>query len=193
MLRDLMKYINGIGMNKASIESGGLKLDGKVYTAEHFNELPDNCHPEKEQSVLTENMFNTTFEHEGPQFHSSEQCYQYRKAIAHNKIVETEDILLANDPFVCKAIGDAMDENKDWRDTREEVMYAVCKCKFAQNETIYQKLLDTGNLKLFEATSNSVWGMASTLKSKETKECSGTGENVFGKLPEKLRQKFTGT
>lgn len=52
------------------------------------------------------------------------------------------------------------------------------------------KLMGTGNLKLFEATTNSVWGTASSLKSKETKEGTGTGENVFGKILEKLRQEF---
>lgn len=205
MLRDLVKYINGIGMYKASIEGGGLKLDGKIYTAEHFDKLPDNCHPEKVQTVYTENeglafagqwvylsnMFNTPFMHEGVQFHSSEQCYQYCKAIAHNKALDAENILLTKDPFVCKSIGDSIDENKEWLEKREDTMYGICKCKFAQNETIHQKLVDTGNLKLYEATTSSVWGTASTLKSKETKEGKGTGENIFGKLLEKLRKEFT--
>lgn len=134
-------------------------------------------------------MYNTTFDHEGTQFHSSEQCYQYHKALAHNKAVDAENIMLTTDPFVCKSIGDAIDTNKEWQD-KQEVMYSICKCKFVQNERIYLKLLDTGNLKLYEATSNSIWGTASTLKSKETKEGWCTGENVCGKILEKLTQEF---
>lgn len=194
-------------MYKASIEGGALKLDDKIYMAEHFDKLPDNCHLEKVQTVSTENgglafagqwvylsnMFNTSYEHEGTQFHTSEQCYQYRKALAQNKTLDAENILLTYDPFVCKSLGDSIEESKEWREKRVEVMYGICKCKFVQNEAIYQKLLDTGDLKLYEATSSSVWGTASTLKSKETKEGKGTGENEFGRLLERLRQEFIGT
>lgn len=43
MLRDLIKHINGLEGHKATIESGGLRLDGKFYGPDQFSDLPSDC------------------------------------------------------------------------------------------------------------------------------------------------------
>lgn len=121
--------------------------------------------------------------------HSMEQCFQYQKAIAHDKDSKADRILLMRNPFPCKRIGDEIHDNKEWKESREEILY-ICRCKFIQNEDLLDKLIETGDQKLFEATKSIVWGTGTSLKSKETKEEAGQGHNVLGKILERLRTKL---
>lgn len=201
IMRDLVKRINSEGNYKASIESGGIKLDDCVYMPDQFHELPASCHPENVQSVETENkglafcgqwiylsnMYQCQFEYQGTRYHSSEQCFQHHKALAHGKTHKAARILLTKNPFVCKRLGESFSDNKEWIDSREDTLYDILKCKFVQNEGILERLRETGDQKLFEATKSIVWGIGASLKSQETKEETGQGDNVLGKLLEKLR------
>lgn len=132
-------------------------------------------------------MYQCQFKYEDTLYHSAEQCFQHQKALAHNKSADAEWILLTRNPFACKWIGEEISDNKEWKDTREETLYDICRCKFVQNEDILGKLLDTGEQKLIEATKSIIWGSGSSLKSKETKEETGLGDNVVGALLERLR------
>lgn len=201
IMRDLVKRINTQGLYKASIEAGGIKLDDQLYMPDQFHSLPDNCHPEIVQSLDTDkgglafagewiylsNMYRCQFEYNEIMFHSVEQCFQYHKALAHGKEAKAERILLTKNPFYCKRTGESIHEKKVWLDSMEDTLYKILMCKFVQNEALLDRLLDTGDQKLYEATRSSIWGIGSNLKAKETKEESGQDDNVTGRLLEKLR------
>lgn len=201
MLRDLVKHINNNTKYTASIEAGGLKLDNTIYMPDQFEDLPFDCQPSRVQSIITDdnglafsgqwiclsNLYACNFIHDGMLFHSAEQCYQYLKAIDHNKSGKAKQILLANNSFACMRTGESIGESKEWQEKRVDILYSVCKSKFTQNERLKEELLLTGERTLYEATKNEIWGVNASLKSKEVKECKGTGENEFGKLLERLR------
>lgn len=97
MLRDLVKHINGLGGRKASIESGGLRLDGKFYGPDQFTSLPANCQPYNVQIINTDHnttlfggewafLLNEFFEYENIRFTSREQCFQFNRARTLNTL-----------------------------------------------------------------------------------------------------------
>lgn len=126
MLHELVKYISKNTKHTASIEAGGLKLDGQIVMPSQFNDLPYDCDPERVQILSTienglafagqwaylSNMYCCTFRYEGVNFSSSEQCFQYCKALHHKDLMKAKDIILTNDPFKCKKKGDAIEGNK---------------------------------------------------------------------------------
>lgn len=203
MLRELVKHINKNTSHKAAIEAGGLKLDGYLYMPGQFDDLPEDCHPERVQVLSTKydgiafagqwaylsNMFHCSFRYEETVFSSSEQCFQYYKALQHKDLVRAKEIILTNDPFKCKKIGGAINPNKEWSDSRESTLLGIIKCKFEQNDLLLSKLIGTGN-KLFEATVGNYWGTNTGLRSRATREHTGSGQNRFGLMLEKLRGEF---
>lgn len=201
MLRELVKYISKNTKHKASIEAGGLNLDGQIIMPSQFDDLPADCHPERVQILSTKenglafagqwaylsNMYSCSFRYEGVNFSSSEQCFQYCKALHHEDLMKAKDIILTNDPFKCKKKGDAIECNEEWKCLREKTLLSIIRCKFEQNNDLRNKLIGTGDRKLFEATTSQYWGTGSGLRSKATREQSSRGENRFGVLLTDLR------
>lgn len=109
-------------------------------------------------------MYPATFEYDEIVFTSAEQCIQFQKAIAYNDQRKADKILVTNDPFKCKKLGDDIETTSEWIAAREKLIYNIVKCKFLQNETLTDKLLDTGEKELFEATVGPIWGINASLK-----------------------------
>lgn len=201
MLRDLVKFINKSGNQKASIEAGGLKIGSEYFRPDQFNDLPSDYHPRNVQIIRTEknellfagewaylsNMFPCIFEYEETEFTSSEQCFQYQKALYHNEFASAFEINTTNDPFTCKKIGELIPDENEWIKCREQIMYDINKAKFAQNDDILELFLNTGNYPLLEATLGDTWGINASLRSQTARESNGSGHNLFGKLLVKLR------
>lgn|SRR5574344_5427 len=76
---------------------------------------------------------------------------------------------------------DSNDIRKDWEDVREEVMYNICKEKFADKK-LRQQLIDTKDEELINESTweNQFWGTND-----------GKGENRLGILLMKLRKELT--
>lgn len=202
MLRDLVKHINELEGHLAYIERGGINLDGAYYGPEKLDRLPEECSPARVQMIDTDknglafagewalfsNMYRCNLVFDGIQFTSSEQCYQYRKAKYHGDEETAIDILLTSDPFECKYLGDNnVTESSDWPNEMESIMEEVNRLKYQQNPNLQLALDKTGDRVLQEATMGGTWGTNSSLRSKTTKESTGTGNNLFGKLLVKLR------
>lgn len=204
MLRELVKHINNNTTHRASIEAGGLKMDGHLYLPNQFDDLPVECHPERVQIISTNengiafagqwaylsNMYQSSFRYEDMSFSSSEQCFQYHKALHHKDLMRAKQIILTNDPFKCKKTGGKIETSQEWLDTCETTMLDIIRCKFTQNEELKAKLIDTGNQRIYEATTGHYWGTNTGLRSKATRDQTGTGQNRFGLLLEELRREI---
>lgn len=204
MLRDLVRHINELETHSAYVERGGINLDCVYYGPDRFDRLPHDCQPARVRMIETDNnglafagewaplsnMYRAELLYEGIQFSSSEQCYQYRKAKFHEDEEAEIDILLTNDPFECKRLGDNILEKPEWSNVMESIMEEVNRLKYLQNPMLYQALIETGERVLQEATIGDTWGINSNLRSKTTKDSSGTGQNLFGILLVKLRTEF---
>lgn len=204
MLRELIKHINGLGDHTANIESGGLRLDGKFYRPDQFNDLPLNCQPHNVQVIDTihgttlfagewafmSNMFPCSFEYEHTRFTSSEQCYQFNRARASNELNKAHRIIVSDDPFVCKHIGNSTTETADWESSREAIMLDINKLKFEQNPHLADMLISTGERTLQEATTSPIWGIGAGIRSKAAKENTSKGDNLFGKILMQIRSEL---
>lgn len=158
MLRDLVKHINNQKGHVASIDSGGLALDGKLYTVDQFEDLPYNCQPHNVQVIYTEhnttlyagewaflsNMYPCSLVYEGTRFTSSEQCYQFVRARTNKDLIKAHRIITTNDPFVCKHTGDTIDDTSEWNDQCETYMTDINRLKYEQNPQLLESLLTTG-------------------------------------------------
>lgn len=206
MLRDLVKHINSQKGHRASIEAGGIRVDGRLYNHDQFNELPPDCHPRCVQVINTKhgttlfagewafpsNMFPCSVIYENTKFTSTEQCFQFCKARSHNELAKAQRIIINNDPFVCKQIGDSISDNDKWLECRERTLFDINKLKYTQNPELLDLLIDTGNNILQEATTGPDWGISASIRSKAARENTGQGENIFGKILMRLRAEFTG-
>lgn len=76
-------------------------------------------------------------------------------------------------PGKAKRLGRKVELRPDWEQVKDEVMRAICICKFAQNPDLAQKLITTGNAELIEGNwwHDQYWGV-----------CDGTGQNKLGKI-----------
>lgn len=204
MLRELSKYINRLKGHSASLESGGIRVDDHLYTYDQLNDMPDEFHPRNVQVITNKhnctlfagewaflsNMFPTTIFFEDTKFTSSEQCFQFRKARAHNALDKARKIIMSNDPFVCKKVGDQIRESEDWSNRKFDIMTEINRLKFEQNDNLLIQLLATGDSILQEATTSRTWGIGAGLRSKAARTNTGTGENIFGLILTDLRAEF---
>lgn len=204
MLRELVKHIKGLGDHTVSIESGGLRLNGRFYGPDQFNDLPSDCQPHNVQIIDTahnttlfagewaflSNMFPCSFNYEHTRVTSSEQCYQFSRARANNELNKAHSIIITDDPFVYKQIGDSVTESADWNAVRESTMLDINKLKFKQNPHLIEMLIATGNRTLQEATTNPTWGIGAGIRSKAAKDNTGKGANLFGKILMQLRSEL---
>lgn len=205
MLKELVKHINKKKDMNASIESGGLRLNGEFYGPDDFGELPPECQPKVVQVInigenglafagewaFLSNMYSCPVRYDNIRFLSSEQAYQYTKAMTHGALGKATRILLATDAFSCKRFGDKVEDSEDWLQIREEVLQDIILAKFQQNPVLRTQLLDTGDATLLEATVDHFWGIGSGIRSKATRESTATGKNRTGHILMDVRAKFT--
>lgn len=203
MLRDLVKSAKDQKI-AAKIDRGGIRLDGKLYTPDRFSQLPDNVKPHTIRTRQTangglafasewtplSNLYPSRFVHQGVLFESSEQCFQYQKALFEEDEESANYILGLTDPVECKKAGASILSSKGWIDACEEVMTDIIRSKFEQNEDIRRVLMNTRDAPLYEATRGEYWGIDSVLNSKAALEESGQGKNRFGLILATLRSEL---
>lgn len=207
MLRDLIKLAKKRGYKDAKLESGGIKIQGKLqsYTEDNFNELPEEIQPKQVRIRKTKNnglafcsewayvsnFYFAPFQYKEKLYGTVEQCYQSERALFHNKEALSERIIRTEDPLKCKRMGEEIAESLEWIGVRETIMRGIAYQKFAQNDELKKDLLNTGDSRLYEAVSGvSVWSTNSSIYSKATYEETATGPNALGKILEGIRTSF---
>lgn len=124
-------------------------------------------------------------------FANSEQLFMAMKADTFDDEETFNKILLEPDPKAVKALGRTIKgfDEKKWEEKRVEIMYTVNFIKYTQNPKLLQKLFDTGEADLIEASPlDSVWGSGwnkeTHLKNHDQKY---PGLNLLGKILTALR------
>lgn len=76
-------------------------------------------------------------------------------------------------PGQAKRLGRKVELRPDWESVKDDVMRAICICKFAQNPHLAGMLVATGDAELIEGNywHDHYWGV-----------CNGTGQNKLGKI-----------
>jgi ribA/ribD-fused uncharacterized protein len=120
---------------------------------------------------------------EGRTFRSAEDAYQFGKP---KDPAVAEWLMAAPAPRFCAQAAHALlryDIRPDWQEVRVERMRAVIKAKFTHNPELRQKLLETGDARLVEASpTDTFWGIGKR----------ETGKNMLGLLLMELREQLRG-
>lgn len=105
-------------------------------------------------------------------FHAYEAAFQAQKC--PERAAEFANLT----PSEAKHLGRHVELRHDWENIKDNIMFGVVKAKFSQNANLKQKLLATGNSRLFEENNwgDTCWGTVN-----------GKGENRLGLILEDVR------
>lgn len=142
------------------------------------------------------NFYQTNFVDEhGNTFNCSEQYFMFHKCLIFDK--ENKKLLTAilneKSPKQIKLYGRQVKNYSDdvWSDLRFDIMLNGLRLKFSQNPIIKQKLIDTKDKMLFEASKyDSIWGIGFEDFEAITKDKSEFGKNLLGLALMTLRSEF---
>ena len=115
------------------------------------------------------NFHPCKFTLEGETFNSSEQYIQWTKAKYSKDSIAMDRIMNCEDAADCKEVSRDI-TNLDrigWANSAESLCYHGIRAKFTQNEHLLDKLLDTGDKTLVEASYNEIWGTGQPLGSRD--------------------------
>jgi ribA/ribD-fused uncharacterized protein len=191
---------------RASLHGDKLKVNGKTYTMDTIQLLPECLQAHK---VGTREVGDNTFFYSGANFMSnfspskfkvdgkvyvdSEQFIQEKKCLLSNHPEKAQLVMETNDPRKMKAIAQSknlpgFDVGK-WNETLELIGFQAVSHKFRQNPELAQLLLNTGKKVLVEAAPHDKkWGIGFSIKTKDImKHYDQWGENTHGKNLMKIR------
>ncbi|MDE7292989.1 MAG: NADAR family protein [Oscillospiraceae bacterium] len=130
------------------------------------------------------NWYLSDFVFEGVKFSSAEQYMMYQKARVFGDTDIAGEILKTDNVGKIKALGRSV-ENYDegvWDGLRQVIVYRGLVQKFAQNEELKKRLLDTGENILAEcAVQDKIWGIGLSMKDERRLDRSKwQGRNLLG-------------
>lgn len=117
--------------------------------------------PDEENGYLS-NWFFSEFAYRGTNFTSVEQYMTYCKAIMFGDAAVRNRILSTSDMAEIKQLGRSVRNYNDklWRGQSQLIVYQGLLAKFAQNDDLRVKLLNTGTSILAEcAVTDKIWGI----------------------------------
>ena len=123
-------------------------------------------------------------------FSCCEQAMMYRKALLFGDTHSAQLILAATTPREHKSLGRAVAnfDHERWEQHKERIVYDINYAKFSQHALFAQKLLDTADKQLVEASPmDHIWGVGMSpktcgrLASLEEAQKVWQGQNLLGK------------
>jgi len=125
-------------------------------------------------------------------YHSSEQAYQYRKALAHGKPDLAKRILNTTSPYDAKSLSRYINCTPEWESENGQVMEEILKAKFHQVPAARQELTDSTERVIVEAVPGQHWwgsGMDPDATFHTRKE-GWPGKNKLGDILMSIRASF---
>ena len=203
-LYPIMKAARGKNM-KATVTYDKLIIDNKSYTINTLNELPVDLQPKslatrhEDAAVLFygrhshfSNFFAASFTVDNITYSSSEQFYQYHKAMKAGDIDTGNAILTSSDPVTQYKLGKRIRINESFwnKELAKQIMEKGVKNKFEQNMCLKDSLIATGTKMLVECNPNDCF-WSSGLKLNHSGAADKTkwrGENALGEILIKVRE-----
>ena len=140
------------------------------------------------------NWYPCIFSIDGIEYQNTEQYFMAQKALLFGDMVSFKKIIETPSPNDCKNLGRAVSPfiSAIWNSKRYEIMKMGNHAKFTQNSELQQRLLDTGNAILAEASPyDGIWGIKLSAKEAEKMEpVLWPGMNLLGRLLMELREEF---
>lgn len=200
-MREIARFARGNGYTDAKVSGDKLHIQGRTYADDELHLLPHSLKLESIRTRQIRNGIGFFSKHSflsnfhpapvvinGQSFISSEQAYQFSKAMACNRDNIAESIKARIDPKKMKKDGDKVDTTPEWESRKEEVMRCILTGKFSQNAELQRKLHETGDTKLYECSTNRFWGTGWRLEAPQWQNSTNfPGANTLGKLLMEVR------
>ena len=151
------------------------------------SDTPIICfHKPNEPNGYLSNWYKCSFTVANITYTSVEQYMMYSKAVLFGDTIAAQRIMQTNDVAQIKLYGRSVRNYVDevWSDARYEVVHKAVYAKFAQNESLKQLLLATGNALLAEcAVSDRIWGIGLAMHDPDRLNISHwKGLNLLGRV-----------
>ena len=185
---------------KARVQVDRLLVNGRPYTVDTISQLPEDLQPAK-LATKTDGKITAFFrsatplsnfhqvkvkDKEGNVFHSSEQWYQYQKALEFRDTETATNIKNSSTPLECYQLGKTVRNfnMRQWSLKAKQVMLEAVSAKFEQNPYTQKHLKDTKDTIIAEANPrDKLWGIALSMNNKSlfNKEA-WQGQNWMGEI-----------
>ena len=133
------------------------------------------------------NFHPCLIKHDGHDFHSSEQLYQYLKCCEIGDMEAVNLVLDATTGLDAKLATQKCKGGAKWRKMRVPAMRVSISKKFRQNEDKRAVLLSSAGSELVEATMDDFWGGKAVYGDQAFMDKTYEGDNMLGKLLVELR------
>ena len=150
-------------------------------------------HREYEENGCFCNWYPAEFDYAGRHYLHSEQFMMYQKVMMFGQQELGDEIMRTPDPEQCKILGREFFEgfNADlWKRTRYAVVKRGIRAKFAQNPSMMETLLETGNALLAECSPRDKdWGILLSTSDPEVQDVTKwRGTNLLGQMLMDIRE-----
>ena len=140
------------------------------------------------------NFYPVSFEENGILFNCSEQYFMYRKCITFepNNSQLLQEILQESIPKKVKSLGRQVKNFNEniWNENKYEIMKNALILKFTQNRELLEKLFQTGNSHLYEASPyDRIWGIGYSSRDAPYNR-KKYGQNLLGKCLMEVREEL---
>ena len=158
---------------KSRMELDKLVIDGKCYGTGDLDKLPQSISPFNVSTKSNEhtvgffgelcpfsNFYPVKFNHQGQNYHSSEQFIQYTKAKYCNDQETVERIMNTCSALACKQLGYTVQNynHQSWIDSIDALCRSGIKANFEQHPALLRALLNTGDKIIIESSKDDIWG-----------------------------------
>ena len=180
-----------------------LVIEGKRYHRQNIHTLPDDLNPMEVTSKSNEEVFAffgelnplsnfhpCKFNLKGESFNSSEQYIQWTKAKYCGDKIAMDCILNCEDAADCKEVSRDITnlDRKGWVELAETLCFKGIQAKFLQNKHLMERLLDTGEKTLVEASYDETWGTGQHLDSRDgLTESKWKSIGILGRILKRIR------
>ena len=119
-------------------------------------------------------------------------------ALNHTKAVQGDRPDIANlisaapTPQEAKRLGRLVIETEEFKKGKKKLVESLTYEKSVQNPELQVKFVKTGDTKLFEATTDSYFGIGKHLNARLLQDLTWTGSNILGEILERIRGGFIG-
>ena len=172
--------------NKTRLTRDKLYIDGKPYevapTPNYLEvnkliDIPGTCQKADAEKIIFlgchsvfSNLHYSPFTIDNVSYNCVEQRIQSAKAELFDDDVSHAKIMRELNPYKIKKFGSKIRNFKEdqWKKHRAQIAYIAMHAKFTQNASLRNILLNTGNAKIVESSTNSDWGSGLHLHDKNS-------------------------
>lgn len=140
------------------------------------------------QDCFLSNFYPAPVKIAGKRYVSVEQFFQHQKCLICGDYIRAAKVLMTDDPVQIKHTGDVCEKKDTWYNARIETLFKGVFFKFSQNRALARKLLATGDMGLYEATTDRFYGCGLGYNSKRWALGDWTGKNFTGKILMRVRE-----